>query len=104
MSNVIRAAVERRSDELVDLARELVRRPSTLGDEAPAQEAGPSDDTATGEVAPPAAEAAAAEVVAPAGAPAGADGEVAVGSVPLIQANSPGEPANPQGNGVAPSE
>ena len=33
----LRDAVERRRDELVELARELVRRPSTLGDEEPAQ-------------------------------------------------------------------
>ena len=33
----LREAVERRRDELVELACELVRRPSTLGDEEPAQ-------------------------------------------------------------------
>jgi len=38
VSDAVRAAVQRRGDELVDLARELVRRPSTLGDEAAAQE------------------------------------------------------------------
>jgi acetylornithine deacetylase len=34
----LRDAVERRRDELVELTRELVRRPSTLGSEGPAQE------------------------------------------------------------------
>jgi acetylornithine deacetylase len=34
----LRDAVERRRDELVELTRELVRRPSTLGSEGPAQQ------------------------------------------------------------------
>jgi acetylornithine deacetylase len=38
LEQAVRDAVERRRDELVELARELVRRPSTLGAEEPAQE------------------------------------------------------------------
>jgi acetylornithine deacetylase len=38
VERAVRESVERRRDELVELTRELVRMPSTLGDEGPAQE------------------------------------------------------------------
>src|SRR5262249_26153794 len=38
VEQAVRGAVECRRDDLVELVRELVRRPSTLGSEAPAQE------------------------------------------------------------------